>query len=82
MFYPPVENGLFTFVPCDIHERSYIKKPGKYSVMDGQFENCDNDSSEELHVDPIFWRDVYFDILYQRTSFYSKAVVLQELHKQ
>ncbi|XP_052791020.1 leucine-rich repeat protein lrrA-like isoform X2 [Mya arenaria] len=54
IYYPPVENGPFTFAPNDIHEQDYIKRPQKYAVEDSQFDNCDSDETEELNVNPVF----------------------------
>lgn len=54
MYYPPEDNGAFTFAPFDMHEEAYVKQHRTYSTEDGQFENCVHDSSEELNIDPVF----------------------------
>ncbi|KAH3866966.1 leucine-rich repeat protein lrrA-like [Dreissena polymorpha] len=54
IYYPPIDNGLFTFVPVDLHERDYIKRPENYAVEENQFENCDSDETEDVRVDPVF----------------------------
>ena len=53
-YYPPVENGKFTFAAFDIHQPDYVKRPQAYPVEDDQFINCDIDNTEEIAVDPVF----------------------------
>ena len=53
-YYPPVENGKFTFAAFDIHQPDYVKRPLAYPVEEEQFDNCDTDETEEINVDPIF----------------------------
>ncbi|XP_060556179.1 leucine-rich repeat protein soc-2 homolog [Ruditapes philippinarum] len=54
LYYTPIDCGKFTFAPFDIHEESYVKRPERYPVEDGQFENCDIDDTEDINVDPVF----------------------------
>ena len=54
MYYAPVENGVFTFAPHDIHEDDFIKQPIQFDVETDQFEDCDHDDTVEVAVDPIF----------------------------
>ena len=53
-YYPPVENGQFTFAAFDIHQPDYVKRRIDYPVVEEQFVNCDNDVTEEIYVDPVF----------------------------
>ena len=54
-----MENGQFTFAAFDIHELDYVKRPRVYPVIDEQFDNCDNDNTEEIDVDPVFWWSMF-----------------------
>ena len=53
-YYPPVENGKFTFAAFDIHQSDYVKRPLVYPTEEEQFDNCDNDQTVEIDVNPIF----------------------------
>ncbi|KAH3866994.1 hypothetical protein DPMN_030118 [Dreissena polymorpha] len=54
IFYPPIDNGPFTFVPVDLHERDYMKRPENYAIEKNQFENCDSNETKDVPVDPVF----------------------------